>query len=434
MHTNKNVLTAQVTTIVEYNGIGSDREKVLRPFISDRCTGAILETMVVFIDSNFGKNPPNTQIAILRDLAFFYEWELFKAERDTDWVAPEVRISQSLCPLSSREIQDFARWCQWGSRTLVAARQELSAGGNVRTFPTGRGVDSSTSNRKLEYAREYLIWLIESLIPECLDHTKSRHESGSVIIRKLRKEFSKHIKGEAKYLPPASLKREAREQLRSLIGARSNTSFELRDQLIIGLLLEGIRVGELLKIRTFDVSERTEIDSGVYCATVMIQRRPNDPDDQRTREPAVKTLSGLLPIDTKLAQALINYIINERSEVIEKTNSRALHSLLFVSHEGPTIGRPLSQRSINRIVAKYKGIGEIPDSLAPHVLRHTHMTEVEEVLAKKGASEATRRGTLTNRGRWSRNSTMPSHYTSREQLRQSAAAVARRDQIIYGKE
>jgi len=390
--------------------------------------------MIVYIDIKFGLSPPNTQIAILRDLAFFNEWKLLKAERDSEWVQPEVRIARNASPLSKVEIADFARWCQRNASDLTNARHRQSKASNIRAIASGHAVESLTANRKLRYCLEYLIWLIESLIPEVDESAKVGFQAGSVLVRRLRRDFGSHVSAEKKYLPPASLTATATKELRQAATSTPQTSFERRDQLIIRLLLEGIRVGELLKIRTHDIDERTEIDSGEYCATVKIQRRPNDPEDGRSREPAVKTLSGLLPIETKLAELLIDYITDERSKAVEQMKFGAEHCLLFVSHEGPTIGQPLSQRSINRIVAKYKGIGCIPSDLSPHVLRHTHMTEVEEILAKKGVAEGMRRDTLLNRGRWSRNSTMPSHYTGREHLRQSAAIVKQRDTILYAKE
>lgn len=430
----RTVLTAQVTTIVEISGEQYSKQKISRAFISDRNTGALLEPMIAFIDSNFGISPPNTQIAILRDLAFWHEWTLLKSERDETWISPERRILQHRTPLSNREVQDFARWCQRSAPMLVKARHLQSNGRSVRAIPTGTSVDNSTMNRKLEYVREYLVWLVESLIPESSDAADKDFQPGSVVVHKLRKEFSKHLGSEAKYIPPASLKREQVKELRSLVNAPPGNPFERRDRLIIRLLLEGVRVGELLKIRTYDVSERTEIDNGEYCATVTIKRCPNDIEDDRVREPAVKTLSGVLPIEARLARDLISYVIEDRSQAIERIQYGPDHSFLLVSQEGPTIGQPLSQRSINRIVAKYKGMGQIPTDLAPHKLRHTHMTEVEEILAKKGASEGTRRDTLISRGRWGRNSTMPSHYTAREHTRQSAAFVSQRDQIIYSHE
>lgn len=427
-----NKLAAQIRTIADQYQDNGKRVKVNRAFIFDRATGQMLKTLTVFIDSIFGKSPSNTPVSILRDLAFFHEWKLMKSERDKDWIPPEVRAARERSPLTPQEIMDFCRWCHWSAKALVNARRQQMKAPNVRVLPSGSSVESKTAKHKIIYTSKYLIWLAESLIPETTETPNKHFQPGSVVARKIRAEFDKHTPTESKYLPPASLTTDQRKELRSAVNTEPHTDFVRRDQLIVRLLMEGVRPGELLKVRTHDVSERTEIDSGRYCATVRIARRPNDPDDPRPREPAVKTLSGLLPIASKLATDLINYVIDARRRALDLAESKLDHTLLFVSHEGKTMGQPLSQRSVNRIIAKYKGIGQIPATLAPRILRHTHMTEVEEVLSRQGSSQGKRRNILLQRGRWSAESEMPGYYTGREHIRQSADAVENRDRILYG--
>lgn len=426
-----NKLTAQVKTIVDQYQDKGKRVKVNRAFIFDRVTGQMLETLTVFIDSTFGKNPANTPVSILRDLAFFHEWKLLKSERHKDWIPPEVRAARERSPLTPQEIMDFCRWCHWSATSLISARKQQMKAPNVRVLPSGSSVESITAKHKIIYASRYLTWLAESLIPETTETQDKHFQPGSVVARRIREEFDKHTPADSKYLPPASLTSDQRKELRSAVNTAPHTDFVRRDQLIVRLLMEGVRPGELLKVRTHDVSERTEIDSGKYCATVLVARRPNDSDDPRPREPAVKTLSGLLPIASKLAADLINYVIDARRRALDLAESRLDHTLLFVSHQGKTMGQPLSQRSVNRIIAKYKGIGQIPITLAPRILRHTHMTEVEEVLSRQGISEGKRRSMLLQRGRWSAKSEMPGYYTGREHIRQSADAVEKRDRILY---
>lgn len=245
---------------------------------------------------------------------------------------------------------------------------------------------------------------------------------------RIEKAFNSKLRATAKYLPPKSLKREAAAQLRTQIGHRADAACAERDRLITALLLEGLRAGEVLKLRTFDLDEFYEVQDGLTIAIVCILRQPNSFDEPRVIPPSVKTLPGDLPIPRTLAHDLANYINGYRSHTLEKIGSESETPYIFINHQGPSSGQPTSQRNLNRIIGKLKGSGALPESIAPHILRHTHMDEIYATAAANGKRGDDIREVLLQRGRWSENSAMPRHYTKRELLKASARLIQERDE------
>ena len=387
----------------------------------------MLESQTAFVDQKFGTKALNTQVANLRDLAFLREWGLLRAHRDKSWVSPEIRAAHGDAALSSKEIVDLARWSQLSAYGLSEARLAESTSNKLTVIPMGTGVDPIGANRRLRTAEKYLVWLMEGAP---MNSMSTDHRG--TLIRRLRAAFKSQIIGEAKYLPAASLTGEQAKAVRALLA--TNTLFDCgehgtRDKLIVRLLLEGLRAGEVLKIQTRDVHDSVEIDFGERVGVIQVVRRPNDIDDVRVHEPAVKTLPGALPIGKRLAEDVIAYVIAERRSTLDRCSGDTHETpYLFICHSGRTEGQPISQRNLNRIVGKLKGA--VIESLSPHVLRHTHMTEVEEIASRAGKNPASIRAVLLQRGRWTKNSKMPAHYTKRETARQSAAIVAERDRIL----
>jgi hypothetical protein len=70
----------------------------------------------------------------------------------------------------------------------------------------------------------------------------------------------------------------------------------------------GYRRGESLKIYVTDVNVRGRKPH------IVVRRRPDDPNDTRANEPAVKTLGRDISLDPAMAELLSRYIQHHRSQ------------------------------------------------------------------------------------------------------------------------
>lgn len=213
-------------------------------------------------------------------------------------------------------------------------------------------------------------------------------------------------------------------------GLPETTAHERRDKLIALLLYRsGLRAGELLKLWCTDISDDFDIGDGRRTGCAEVHLRPNDPYDKRRFEPAGKTLPGLVPIRREVATRVIDYILHDRQEAVSCSDFPD-SPYLFVCHSGPRKGQPISQRNLNRLIAKLSVLPGIPSNFTPHILRHTHLNETHEAASGKGLET---RQVLLQRGRWAERSDMPSRYAQRSIAKQVAALVAVREQHLEKK-
>lgn len=185
-----------------------------------------------------------------------------------------------------------------------------------------------------------------------------------------------------------------------------------------------------MKLRCDDVMDNYEISPNRFVGILKVLRRPNDAQDARRSEPAVKTLPGPVTISKALAAELLKYVIGDRRQALDFRSRPQETPYLFVCHSGSRSGLPISQRNLNRIIGKLNLIivGDI--QLSPHTLRHTHFTELmDKMLASKvGSQEAER--ILQQRGHWAPGSKMPGYYTQRHTARRLAFFTEQREQIL----
>jgi len=423
---------AYTRVLVQKFGRGTKAKGVRRAFLVVRGTDRILELQTAFLDHEFGLSVLNTQKAVLVDLAFFHEWCVRKKSLDPTWLDPVNRAATNLQTLTEPEVNDLARWCQHDILVLLAASKHAGAG--VRKLPLGEVVAPGTRNRRLRYISRYLQWLTVSLATDV--NTAAADVSTPEIRRRTIKHLiDKKLIKEPKTSVPVSLTSTESRLLRRVLADADefpSDNFGTRDRLIFELLSQGLRAGELLKIRCHDLYEDYPHDGAKTIAAVNVVRTMNDIDDTRTTEPAVKTLTGLLPIPRRLAKDLIAYICGPRREAVDLCRTGAETQYMFVNHSGPHTGQATSQRNINRIVAKLKGRFDLPEDLHPHSLRHTHFNELADDLHKKGRSDRQIRDLLIHRGRWQPESHEPARYTQRAIVAQSADYVEARDATLQG--
>lgn len=423
------VLSAQTRILVERKGRGGAQRDIRRVYLFDRSSGLLLEPQVAFIDLEFPTESVNTHVAVAADLAFFLDWCGLRKQRNPSWVAPERRAANARIALSQGEIKDLARWCQVTADSLSEAMAEVASASNLEALPAGPAVEPQLRNRRLRTICRYLEWLTTSLANPLGQPDFDVATLGEVNRAFLHREFSKRLVATPVGSPPLALSPEQSKALHqgledmSLFG---RTACGRRDSLVTQLLLQGLRAGEVLKLRVTDFDDQFSLRIGKQIGVVSVIRRPNDSEDERVHEPAVKTREGDVAIPRRLAIALIDYVCGCRRDSVSARKGERETPYLFVCHSGATVGGPISQRNLNRIVAKLKVRLELPE-IAPHVLRHTHMTEIHEVARLKGRSDRRIRDLLLARGRWSPNSDMPAHYTHRTLMEESAELVEERD-------
>jgi len=421
---------AYTRVLLDRVGRGKNAKAIRRPFLFAAHDDRLLELQTAYIELEFGLESLNAQIAVLADLTFLHDWTSLKKSQDPSWIEPQYRAAADKMPLTQQEVKDYGRWCQRKARSLKKAICDAKP--NVVRLPDADVVGTRFRNRRLRNASLFLQWLVTSLA------TTNDGGEADISLTEIRKQrlarwFDKQLLSDPKALPPGSLDAGEAQALRQVIADRSvfpDTAIGTRDRLVLELLEQGLRAGELLKAQVADVNDAYRIDLGRTVGIISIERRPNDVDDERRREPAVKTRPGKLSIPKRLAQALLAYVTGARRAAIDARGDGVETPYLFVNHTGQEVGRPLGQRNLNRIVAKLKGRFGLPSSLKPHALRHTHFTELYDRLRQEGKSRADIRPLMIDRGRWGPKSKMPDRYTARSLMRESADYVEERDRRL----
>jgi integrase len=425
-------LAAQVRVIVDDVGRGKNRRALRRPLLVDRNTGLLYELPTTYVFRTLGQKSLNTQLSTLYDLAFYLEWVRLKQGRSLKWSAPEARVRLGQPPITEREINDLANWCQSSAQALSQATGRESA--KLRVIPKFDGVDSATSNKRLQSVLGYLIWLTRDQVAGSFQ-LDDRQIAKAVRFEELLRDGIKSSSSASKKARPfASLDEASSAAVRAALftfEVFSDTKHGRRDRLIARVLYEsGLRAGELLKLRCEDLLDNYEISPNRFVGILKVLRRPNDAQDVRRSEPAVKTLPGPVTISKALAAALLQYVIGDRRHALDSHPRPQETPYLFVCHSGSRSGLPISQRNLNRIIAKLKLVTVGDTRVSPHTLRHTHFTELmDKMLVNKVGSQDAER-ILQQRGHWSPGSQMPGHYTQRHTARRQAFFTDQREQIL----
>jgi integrase len=242
-------------------------------------------------------------------------------------------------------------------------RRDFGAIAKTTVVPFRRPlVAAATWAHRIVVAREYFAWNLERVV--------RASETGSVRYQHVDENRKTLARRMTQMLPRAhtisnrkGLDEEQRQPLLDIIAPTSlenpfHGAARDRNALIVEILMTlGLRRGELLKLRTSDVR------GGLHPALV-VERRPDDPDDPRMRQPQVKTRGRQIPLDEALARHLSAYILNVRRLV---PNARKT-PFLFLARSG----KPLSLRGLDNVFAQIVvRKPEFDGVLTPHVLRHT---------------------------------------------------------------
>lgn len=173
-----------------------------------------------------------------------------------------------------------------------------------------------------------------------------------------------------------------------------------RNALIIHWLYYlGLRRGELLGIKVQDLDFRK--------GTVTIHRRADDASDPRTNQPQSKTKAREIPLSEGLKSLTYAYVMNHRSSL----EGARKHEFLFCAD---STGQPMSLPTLNKI---FKVLREkcpnLPDSLCPHVMRHTWNDRFSEEMDKRKTPEESEKKLRSYLMGWSETSGTAATYTRR---------------------
>jgi len=278
-------------------------------------------------------------------------------------------------------------------------------------------VDPKTTGHRIRAIRDYLVWLGNTFLSNNHDFgikTLSFRDNMKTITSALEARIAKWRSNS-----PVSGKRGLSEKelktLFSIIDKNSElnpwkSSFtRIRNELIIFWLYEfGLRRGELLNIKISDLNFQDE--------SVLIIRRPDDPEDPRTNQPTVKTLARKLSMPKNILDLTYAYLFGAR----ERLSESVYHPYLFVADRS---GSPMSIPTLNKIFSKLrKSTPDLPKNLSPHILRHSWNDKFSKIMDSKNIPEEQEKQIRSYLMGWSPTSNSAITYTKRH-VEEKANAV-----------
>jgi integrase len=294
----------------------------------------------------------NTLIADLRTIAHLYDWA---SRRNID-LDERLGFGRGLDPVELTALYQNLRY----SRPFGRA----SAAGDVVDATEAEPVCGDTHIARVACVRDCLVWVMERAV--------HRLAPDNPQVREIRARIEVVKRTAVEFQRPASDGRPCKkgltpEQVRRLLQIIDPTFADnpfqrpvrFRNMVLLLVLLSfGFRRGESLKIYVSDVQLKGR------TPTLAIVRRPDDPNDPRRDEPAVKTLGRSIHLAKSMAQILDAYVCHHRPQFPNSDES----PFLFFSRAG----KPLSLRMVNKICEQIRErFPEFDGALTPHVLRYT---------------------------------------------------------------
>lgn len=257
---------------------------------------------------------------------------------------------------------------------------------------------------RIAVAREYIAWNLANTLAKCepgtlrYQHVRERREE---LIRAFDARMPRvRATSARKGLEPALKARLFEITRPDAVENPFQAAVRQRNALIVDVLQTlGLRRAELLKLRTAHFRPGPK-------PTLLVERRPDDPDDPRLHQPQVKTRDRLLPLDEPLAERIHRYITVERRRI---PNAKRM-PFLFLSRSG----KPLSLTGVNKIFEQIsRWHGEFKGQLSPHVLRHSANDDLSETLEASGCDAEAAKAVRNYLNGWEPNSSQSSTYTRR---------------------
>jgi integrase len=342
------------------------------------------------------------------------------------------RVQSSTLAANLRVLGKVYRWTQeaagfdlddrlTGGRTLQN-REIESLARSFRGNTSAQELDTGAFDQHLAIVEDFLKWSLDNENRggrRSLDLAQLAQERNRIglILRSLRS--GAHASDRIEPLEEAEIR-----VIRNSIGPRRDAqgilSFpevfsahtRLRNWLMFEMALElGIRRGELLKLRLDSLPRGS--DDGIR-----VLRRPDDPHDSRSKEPAVKTAERVIPASRNLLTAIRAYLTYPRP--LGRVSGRSPY--LFVARSGS----PVSMDTADDVIAaigKHSGVSP----LSWHRLRHTWA----ERMAEAFAGQPNGMDRLVYLGGWT-NPHSATRYIQRALARQAKEAVRSYHRKLYG--
>jgi len=241
--------------------------------------------------------------------------------------------------------------------------------------------DSEVTYATIGYAAEYLGYLIKGYSP---DPGRAVHAEDMVsIIKRRRVKQKTHLND----FEDKALTEEEEATVLDALDPDSpsnpwsrSEAVRWRNAVMFLVLKEtGIRRGELANIRIPDIDFRSRY--------LHVKRRHHSKSDPRVAQPNVKTRERKIALSEALCGAIEDYVNTHR-----RCNKVARqHDILFVSHQGKTLGRPIALVTINYVFRCLQKAAPALSGLHPHRLRHhanyDFSRALDEAYAGKSAEE-----------------------------------------------
>jgi len=299
---------------------------------------------------------------------------------------------------------------------VTALRPSLKKGRAVARKPAM--VVGDTTVQRLYYITAYLDWFSDYVY---LLRLPSNREEFRVVSVKVVNAIKSRIPKSSAYKKRKGLTNPQEQRLLAVIATSSsenpwsNPFVRNRNCIVIRLMLAiGVRKGELLGLKIDDIDFREN--------TVRVIRHPDDPEDQRLRQPQTKTASRILPIAPDLAEALKKYLVVRNS--ISKARKTPF---VFVSGQG----NPLALNSIDALFSSLrKAIPELAGTHA-HLLRHTWNDRFSE-LVEGTISEDEEKQLRNYLMGWSDQSRMAENYTARYVEKRARSLLLKLQDSTFG--
>lgn len=222
-------------------------------------------------------------------------------------------------------------------------------------------VEGPHVNQRLDFIREYLKFLYETLADEASRYTLSAQVEKS-LNRKIKS--AKPAWKKTKVAQMKGLDTEQRNRLRAIAHYDSEENpftteaTRLRNYIIVLLGMEcGLRRSEMLLLKGNDIDYRER--------EIIVRALTSDIEDPRVRAPGFKTAERKIRISEDLVFAIKDYVEKHRSRAAKARK----HPFLLVSHRKYE-GSPVSVGGLDSLLSQLASVEPALKGVTLHTLRH----------------------------------------------------------------
>lgn len=306
----------------------------------------IFEAGLVYINYLYLSYKVNTVYDYCQKLVRYLNW-LEKKELRYDEVKPYI-------------VQRFIDYLQGNTQENVIKLENKIANQTINCYLTAisnfyKFIEEYTSLNSINP-----ILYEEGFAPAFIHKSFFHHININKASRSRMKYRTRIIRNKSKYR-----KRKTKEEIKVFRNVIQNT----RDALIFDILyLTGMRISELLNLKIFDYKDDLDEKWGVINIVERDLNEYRSINIARCRQ--IKTGSRRVLVYKELISRIEEYIIKDRKFI-------EYEEFIFVGNKGTrSAGLPISRAAIEKKFRKYSDKSGI--KITPHMLRHTHITELTE--------------------------------------------------------